>query len=142
MAVFELRIFDKSREGKQTLSLLDLFRAIDEEKNDVLNGRWYIQRGAWGFGSTMDAIEHSLRSRNEMPVNVRSLYHLMLGGREELNEAHFRKEGVIPGERMELGVNRDERYLFAISDNEMFLRIIAAAFRDTKIDCIAGLDDN
>lgn len=132
MITYELHIFDKEGSGHYLLSIMRLLEAVDQVRPDALSGCWYILRGSWGHGNMVDSIEYSLQSKNQVRVNVMSLFRLLRTGHEQFNKAHFRKE--IHGGLLELGIEGRNRYLYVTSDDRAFLEAVAAQFTDTTLE--------
>lgn len=121
----ELRIYDKVNSENFIISLGELIKSIEKIEPNILEGKWEIAKGAYGYGELICSIEDELSSGKQYQTDGSYIFPIIKSKEQYFYHVSMKK---IDSD-IELGVF-DSTYLFFRSNNEELLKEIQAFFND------------
>jgi len=124
----ELKIYDKVKSENFIISFGELIKGIEKIEPNILEGKWEIAKGAYGYGELICSIEDELNSGKQYHTDGSYIFPIIKSQEQFFYHVSMKKIG----SDIELGVF-DSTYLFLRSNNEEFLKEIKTFFNDVKV---------
>ncbi len=126
--MMELKIFDKVEGEGYIVGLGELIKRVELFDSNLLDGKWEIIKGAYGYGELICSIEDELKKGRQYIIDGKNIFSVLKSEKEYFYHACMKK---IDSE-VEIGIF-DSTNLFIRSNSEELLNQVKNYFKDAKI---------
>jgi len=127
----ELRIYDKVKNENYLIGFVEIIERLEQIVVNILEGKWEIATGAYGYGELICSIEDELKCGKQYLIDGAVIFPILKSGEQYFFHVCLKKIG----SDLEIGVF-DSTNIFLRTNNEELINQIKSFFRDIKIlDC-------